>query len=526
MPLPSQNQLYGYYVARCGHHRVLRPHRAVLALLEEDAASHAKRLAREAAARIVSVADLEEIEDRAEAEARARDRAAVIPLSKMRTFRLAEPEGKAALSPLYVGARGLLPILDLIAELPLLEKVDLSNLASLYDNDTFAGSTQGSVSGNDVVDHLCSILPRLRALRVLDLGGQQLGSIAAARLLEAIKSLPSVTYVNFDTTDVDPCLVRAFQQILEERQLRPCPQVPSSHALAKAYEVPSYIKALPLLDQKTLREQQLLRALLCEDANFTVAVTEEEMDDMVLTARVISTTEAIFRCGDNGIRGDGQYLFILKSGSLRVYADLEGFVLSRGDYFGDAYPSVLPPCARLVEEERGVVYAIPLCSCTVLLACWAARLAAAWPWLRQTPVMQPVGLWSSMRACTCSELVTLDPTDTVEEAGVHGEAIYVVCDGSFYALDVREGESACFNARSVRSVFSRFDVFGVESLIARKRQSSVRVKAGKEKDALYRVVAVRGCGVRVLHRQLRPVFVALAGSYSLHEDLRAGGTSE
>ncbi|CAG9574098.1 conserved hypothetical protein [Leishmania major strain Friedlin] len=525
MPLPSQSQLHGYYVARCGYHEVLRPHRAALTLLAEDTASHAERLTSEAAERCVAVADLEQIEDRAEGAARARERAAVTPLAAQRAFRLAEPGGKAALSPLYIGARGLLPILDLIAELPLLETVDLSNVASWYDNDTFAGSSQGSVSGNDVVAHLCTILPRLRFLHTLDLGGQPLGSIAVAHLLETIRQLPTVVRVNFDTTNVDPYLIRAFQQTLEEHQLRPRPHMPTTKAVAKAYEIPLYITALPRLDRKTLREQQVLRALLSEDPSFTSAVTGAEMSDMVLTARVMSTAEAVFRCGDKGIRGDGQHLFILKSGTLRVYSDLEGFVLSRGDYFGDSYPSVLLPCSRLEEEERGIVYAIPLCSSTTVLAHWAARLVAAWPWLHQIPIMHAVGAWTCMRACTCSEFVVSEPTDTIVEAGDGGEAIYVVCDGSFSALDSRGGDAARYNARRVRSVFTRLDVFGIEALVARKRQSSVRIKAGKEKDVLYRTSVVRGCGVRVLHRQLRPVFISLARGYSLHEDLCAGGTT-
>ncbi|GET88658.1 hypothetical protein, conserved [Leishmania tarentolae] len=526
MPLPSQNQLYGYYVARCGYHGVRRPHRAVLTLLAEDTTSHAERLTAEAAERCVAVEDLEQIEDAAERAARARERAAVIPLATQRTFRLADPGGKAAFSPLYIGARGMLPLLDLIAELPLIENVDLSNVASWYDNDTFANSSHGgSVSGNDVVAHLCAILPRLRFLRTLDLGGQPLGSIAVAHLLETIRQLPTVVHVNLDTRNVDPYLMRAFQQTLDEHQEVPRPQMLTVKAMSKAYETPLYIKTLPRLDRKTLREQQVLRALLSQDPCFRSAVAEVEMGDMVLTARVMSTTEAVFRCGDKGIRGDGQHLFILKSGTLRVYADLEGFVLSRGDYFGDSYPSVLLPCSRLEEEERGVVYAIPLHSCTTVLGHWATRLAAAWPWLHQIPIMQAVGAWTCMRACTCSEFVVSEPTDTIVEAGDDEEAIYAVCDGSFSALDAREGDAACYNARNVRGVFTRFDIFGIEALVARTHKSSVRIKAGKEKDVPYRALAVRGCGVRVLHRQLRLVFISMARAYSLHEDLCPSGNT-
>ncbi|KAK7198359.1 hypothetical protein NESM_000795000 [Novymonas esmeraldas] len=525
MPLPSQSELYGYYVARCGHHGVRKPHQAVLALLAEDTVSHAERLAGEAAERRVAVADLVRIEDNGDVAARARDRAAVLPLASQRVFRLADAGGRAALSPLYVGARGMLPILDLLAELPLVESVDVSNIASWYDSDTFAGAVHGSVSGNDVMDHLCSVLPRLRALRSLDLGNQPVGSIAVAKLLAATEPLPHIIHVHLDTTHVDPYLVRAFQQMLEEHQRLPRPPTSSSSAVARAYVVPPHLAALPPLDRKTLREQQVLRALLCHDSNFTAAVTAAEMDAMVLTGRVMSTTEVVFRCGDRGVRGDGEHLFIVKSGRLRVYADLEGFTLGRRDYFGDHHPAVLLPCSRLVEEERGVVYAIPLHACGAIVACWGARLEASWPWLHRAPLMQAVGAWTCMRACTCSEVIVAAATETIVEAGDSAEELYVVCDGDFSALDVRDGDAARFNARSVRFVFTRYDVFGVEALVARKHHSSVRIKAGKERDMLYRVVRVRGCGVRVLHRQLRPLFISLARAYSLHEDLGTGDTA-
>lgn len=520
MLLPSQNQLYGHYVARCGHHAVRKPHRAVLDLLAEDTASQSERLAAEAAERGVDAADLAQMEDSCEGAATASDRAAVVPLARRRVFRLTDCGAKAALSPIYVGARGLLPVLDLIAELPLLETLDLSNIASWYDNDTFAGTAQGSsVSGNEVVEYLCGVLPRLRFLRTLDLGAQPLGSIAVAHLLAAVEPMTSIVDVRLDTSCVDPFLVRSLEQALgAHRELAP-PVVPPLRVFSKNYTLPAYIQSLPPLDRKTLREQQVLRALLCDDANFTDALTEAEMSTVVLTARVMSTTEALFRCGDRGIRGDEQHLFLLKSGTVRVFADLEGFTLARGDYFGDSYSAVLLPCTRLVEEERGVVYAIPLSACAALLARWEVRLNVATPWISRTPLLQPVGAWTRMRVGTCSELATYTVAETLVEAGDAAEKLFLVCEGTFAALESRGKDSGRYSARGARAVFGPLDVFGVEALVARKRQSSVCIKAGRDREMSYRALEVRGCAVRALQRQLRPVFAALSRSYSLHEDL-------
>jgi hypothetical protein len=169
-----------------------------------------------------------------------------------------------------------------------------------------------------------------------------------------------------------------------------------------------------------------------------------------------------------------------------------------------------------------VVYAIPLTACASVLTRWATRVVEARPWLRRTPLFQSVGAWTLLRACTCSEMTRQEPAETVTEVGSGEGGLCVVCDGTYAALDVRDGDIAQFSERNVRCVFGRYDVFNVEALVARKHTSSVRIKAGKEKETAYRLVRVRGCGVRLLLQQLRQVFVSLARSYSLHEDLCAG----
>lgn len=526
--LPDQNQIYAYYVTRCGHHGVRKPHKAVLALLAEDTTSHALRLGAEAAARQVEAADLALTEDGEAAAAYARARAAVVPLREQRTFRLSFDSGAGL--PIYVGARGMLPVLDVVAELPQLTELDFSTVASWFANDNVNTERGGGVTGNDVVRRLCEILPRLPALRVVRLRGHPIGCAAGAWLLDALRHSPGVVELEVEESGLSVHLLRALQQCVEEHReaaaaavAAACsaPQEEISAEVSAAYTVPSYIAALPRLDRKTLREQQVLRAMLEVDPNFSGVVAPDELAEMVLTAHVMSTTEAIFRCGRGGVRGDGVHLFVIKSGALRVHEDLAGSLLGRGDYFGDAYPDAVVPCSHLIEEERGVVYAIPLTSCGELLSRWAARVAEARPWLQRTPLLQPVGSWTRQRACTCCERVRKDPAETIVEVGSGEGDIFVVCDGTYAALDVRDGDTAQFSERNVRCTFSRYDVLGVEAVVARKHSSSVRIKAGKEKDVEYVLLRMRGCAVRLLRQQLRQVFVSLARSYSLHPDLCA-----
>ncbi|KPA84142.1 hypothetical protein ABB37_02221 [Leptomonas pyrrhocoris] len=514
--LPNQNQLYAFYLTRCGHHGVRKPHRAVLALLAEDTPSHTLRLTAEAAERGVAAADLAHTEDSNADAACVAARASVAALAQQRTFCLAHDSGAGV--PIYVGARGMLPLLDLVAELPLLEELDFSTVSSWYDNDTVASC---SVAGNDVVLRLCEILPRLCALRVLNLSGHPIGCAAGERLLAAVRAAPTVVEVHLDGGGLSTHLINALQQTLRDHREAEA-QNGQRRLIAADCAVPPYISALPLLDRKTLREQQVLRAMLEEDVNFASVVSKDDLAAMVLTARVMSTTEAIFRCGKAGILGDGAHLFIVKSGSLRVYVDLVGVTLGKGDYFGDNYDATLIPCSHLVEEQRGLVYAVPLTSCAQLVDRWALRVGEAWPWLQRTPLLQAVGAWAQLRVGTCCVWTCPEPAETIVEVGSGEGDLFIVCDGAYAALDVRDGDTAQFSERNVRCVFTRYDVFGVEASVARRHTSSVRIKAGKEKDTAYRLLQMRGCGVRLLQQQLRPVFASLARSYSLHADLCAG----
>lgn len=207
--LPTQNQLYAYYIARCNFHQVSKPNKAVLQLLEEDELSLVSRLESESAQIGVPVTDLAHIEMHSyhcqHHSHRWRDQvngndthctntpntnnekectcsadpsdvcplcaitsvlAHVKPLAHQRAFRLPSCNTRtilsqstsvatratsatgqspaitdAAATTVYLGPRGMMALLDLIAVLPLLEVIDLSNVHSWYDGDFFLSAT-------------------------------------------------------------------------------------------------------------------------------------------------------------------------------------------------------------------------------------------------------------------------------------------------------------------------------------------------------------------------------------------------
>lgn len=509
--LPDQNKLYAYYLSRCGHYRVGRPHEAVLKLLTEDEPSFTYRLEQEAAMRGVAAVDLATMEDD-EDPLQLPSRATARCLSRRRVFRL---DADSYLVPIYIGPRGMMPLLDLIAELPLVEELDLSNIASWFDGDVHVAMRQGEISGNAVVEHLCAILPRLVSLKALNIRGQPLGCMAAAKLVSAVAPLTRIVQIGIDSTDIDYHLLQMLRGILQQHKevaaALPLPVIPK--------QLPPYLSELPILDRKSIREQQQLRVLLEKDSNFSPFLTEADLHAIVLSARTMSTTEAIMKSGKAGLQGDGEHLFLLKSGELHAFTDLKGIRLCRGDYYGDPCQDILFAPARLIEQQRGVVYAIPLCNCATLLKGWASRVKRSWDFLHRIPLLQPLGVWGQLRVCSCTQLKTFKPLEMVMEAGDEREALYVVWKGSFLAKPTDDAE--CAPGRRYTSYsFHPSDVFGVEAMVARSHCSSVRITAEAETNAKYQCFCITGCGLQVLTRELRSVFMSMARYYSTHEDLR------
>ncbi|CCW63727.1 unnamed protein product [Phytomonas sp. EM1] len=508
--LPTQNQLYAFYISRCAHHRVGKPNKQVLDLLYEDELSRLSWQQAEAEEHHISLEELRDIEGDTSFTPQTND----TPLSLKTTFRL--PSSLLDDGPVHVGARGMLAILDLIQELPLLEEVDLSNVTSWYIVDASAHTRSGAPDGNAVVKRLCEVAKRLPALRKLDLCTQPIGTMAAHDLLDAIQSCRRLVEVSFCRKAVACSLCLTIDEALDKNreafaQLPP-PSLPET--------LPPYLSRILPLDRKTLREQQQLRWLLMEDVNFTGAVTEEELSEIVLHARLMSTSEVVWRCSKGGLRGDGVHLFVLKDGSLRAYPDLEGLKLSRGDYFGDTYGHVIMyPSSSIVETDRGVVYAIPLECCRTLLGVWKERVSKLYSQLRSFPIMQVVDTWTRVRLCTCSQVQSYKPEEIVLNVGDCKQAVWIVCSG-FFEASAGTMEDKVATGRYEAHRFVKADVFGIESIVARKGCSSVTISAGKEKTTIYSAAVVRGSAIRIISNSIRSVFVSLARPYSLHDDLR------
>ncbi|RNF19845.1 putative protein kinase A regulatory subunit [Trypanosoma conorhini] len=497
MFVPDQNQLHALYMFRCGELRVGKPNREMLVLLAEDDRACLSRLRAEARARGVSIDELRTIEDDA-AESRQR-REATVPLAMRRVLRLAPVVG-AVDARVHVGARGALAIVDVARELPLLEVLDLSNLTALFLADPYQ---RGGVAGNDVVEAVCRMAATHPSLRVVDVRGQPVGTVAAHHFLELLRRNRRIHEVHFDRDAVDHRLVACI-----EREMRHNAAVPRAPPVLPRAP-PDSIKRLPIYDRKTVQEQQLLRRLVEAEAGLGDVMSSAEVSEAVLYARTMSTTEVVTR--SSGLRGDGVHLFLLKSGALRAKAGPRGFALRRGDYFGETYDDVLFPQGLLEEAERGVVYCMPLEHCRPLCGAWAARVEAHYPLLRSSALLQALDVWTRLRLCCCATRRVFPRGEVVIAPGDPFKGLFLVTSGVF---GVR-GPAA---RAAVAQEFTVGDVFGEEAFVARRQCSSVAIVTGNAAETSSCLV-VEGCAARVLRSHLLPVLTTLAAAYSQHEDL-------
>lgn len=509
--LPDQNHLYAYYLTRCGVYRVGRPNRYVLELLEEDIPSRFKRLKYEAKLRgLEDWMDLEEIEG--ESEERQLLHIRMLPLSKRRVFRIGSNDSEN----IHLGSRGMMAVLDVIALLPLVEKIDLSNISSWYTSDVFPA--QRSFTGNDVIKRLCEVARSSPSLSEIDLTGQPIGTLAAHELLELCQFNKRIVNILFSKEGVDHRLCNQLERILARNRQNYAnlnsPIIPS--------ELPLCLVNLPRIDRKTLREQQVLRGMLESDDNFCLhSIGEDEIQQIILNTRVMSTAEVVSRCAGRGLRGDGEFLYFIKTGKIRAFINLEGILLQRGDYFGEQYDEVLFSTCSLKEEQRGMVYALPLASCKPIIEQWEDRLESIFPIISKAPLLQPLTIWCHIRICTCCTHQSFQPGELVIPVGETESSVRMVQRGVFYALPGSEADIDR-TGRTDPYPFSSSDFFGVESIVARKKCASVAVIAGKEKED-YSALLISGFGLRLIASQLFPVLVSLVRPYSVHEDV--GGVS-
>ncbi|KEG07937.1 putative protein kinase A regulatory subunit [Trypanosoma grayi] len=497
MFVPNQNQLYALYMFRCGELRVGKPNKEMLALLAEDDRAWNLRLRDEAREREISVDDLQEIE--ADTAERQREREAMVPLAMRRVLRL-EPEwcssscvSSSSDDRVHVGARGALAIVEVARELPFMEVLDLSNLTSLYLADPYQCD---GVTGNDVVKAICGMAATHPSLRVIDVAGQPIGTLAAHNFLELLRCNRRIQELRFDREEVDHRLLAYIDKELRRNATTPEPA--------------AVIARLPVLDRKTVREQQLLRRLMETEIGLCGIMSPEEMSEAVLHARTMSTTEVVTR--SRGLRGDGVHLFLLKSGVLRAAAVPRGFELTRGDFFGETYADVLFSQDLLEEAVRGVVYCIPLAHLRPLCEEWARRVEAYFPRLRYSALLQAVDVWTRLRMCCCAAPHEFSGGETAISPGDGFKGLFLVTAGTFGVI------GRTLNAPRVRE-FAVGDVFGEEALLARRQCSSVTIVAERG-EVTCGCLVVAGCAARVVASHLRPVLLALAATYSQHEELQ------
>ncbi|PWU83395.1 protein kinase A regulatory subunit [Trypanosoma cruzi] len=156
----------------------------------------------------------------------------MVPLAMRRVLRLTPVIGSID-ALVHVGARGALAIVDVARELPFLEVLDFSNLTSLFLADPY--QCEG-VTGNDVIEAICRMAATHPSLRVIDLAGQPIGTIAAHHFLELLRRNRRIQEVQFDRDAVDCRLVAYIEREMRHNAALPRvpPVLPAPHPIASS----------------------------------------------------------------------------------------------------------------------------------------------------------------------------------------------------------------------------------------------------------------------------------------------------
>jgi hypothetical protein len=446
--LPTQNELFAYFMLLCGHHRIKKPPRVIAALLDEDDSSRSDRLTREANDLRVTASQVVEAQQDTQASVQRRNsvvalssRVSVPMLAVARANQLvAQNEEKV-----HIGNRGVIVWLMLIAQCPLLEELDLSMMTSLYAADAY----RTNIGGNHVIEVLCEVVEQHPSIKKIDLRGHPLGTVPGRRILSAVQSNPRVIEVLLDEEGVDRLVVQQLESQLAKHRsaahLLPPPEIPSV--------LSSELESLQWVDRKTSRERQTLRNILSEVKAFQ-SCSEEDIDTFVNHAERASLEQVVKDSA--GLRGDREHLFVLESGTIEVTISSTPFALQRGDYFGYAYHTAMFSAGVIAERERGYAFRIPLVVCERLVQAWEASVEQYLPLIRESIVLQGAHVWMLMRACHTAAMV--EGTSYPEAAPAASEAapnqhdqvssytprgkpfvgLFVVIDGQYEVISAQE----------------------------------------------------------------------------------------
>lgn len=399
--LPTQNELFAYFMLLCGHHRIKKPPKAIAALLEEDETSRSERLTREAVALQITSSQI--VEAQQDTQQSVQRRSHVVPLSSRTTVPMLQVAKSVNLLPpndtkIHLGNRGVVVWLMLVAQCPLLEELDLTVVTSLYAADAY----RTSIGGNHVVDVLCEVAERHPSLRKVDIRGHPLGTASGIRLLSAAQSNRRLTAIEFDEAGIDRLVVRQIKSQVERNAAvaasLPPPTLPTT--------LSPELESLQWIDRKTSRERQSLRNIMLDVHAFREC-TDEELDRIVDHAERTSLEQVVKDSA--GLRGDRQHLFIIESGSLDVMISNTPFPLARGDYFGYAYHNAMFSAGIITERERGNAFRVPLEVCDALVQRWERAVDQILPMLKESITLQSAHVWMLMRACHTATIVSCDP---------------------------------------------------------------------------------------------------------------------
>jgi hypothetical protein len=513
--LASQNQLYAVLMLSCSAWRVKKPHKRLLSLVD-DIESHPAEVAKREAGNIVDIgptkaaaesrtAAVRDYVEQADGAAMLASPSTVIgttvaPLSTLTFIDMGQD---------YYGNANLCVLLDLMAHLPLVERVDWSE-QKIFGVDAY----KLGVSGNEVVRRLFLWAARQRNLKSVHLGPKNpVGTRLVHYMIDAVKANPSLVDVTFDESGIEAFLLQQFHRALDaNREGRS-----KAHALPPYYRLTQELREHDVMDRKTSADRRELYALLRESHASFLDVLEpigegegQSSDPDGERRRMASSMDAIsapgasdamalgFSAGERvltslvaqshrrssaecvgasrGLRGDGGSLYLVDAGSLVAHVGGHDLVLARGDYFGEVLESEMYVAGQLGVAQRGSAFQIPHAVADPIMRAWEQRVLAFLPILKQVAVLQPLPSWCLIRACHDAKLVNFAKGAVVINKGQGFAGLSIVTKGVFMV----RGRAKLGKGQVT---FTRGDVFGEEAAVSRLGVSSVEIKTSTEDPA-------------------------------------------
>ena len=360
--VPTQTQLFAFYMHQCTALNIAKPNQHVLDLLEEENYNRRRQV--------------DHVLGRPAFDNGALDSEVVanVPLRQRRSipdmFRVG-----------HLGTRGMLAFVELLSECPCLEVFDVSEVPNIYVVDAYKNCVPGSL----VVERIAKFIASHGSLTTVNIKGHAIGTIAASMLLEAIKDNGRITSLLYDTQGVAESVNR---EIARQLLVNVCGDNPSTAPRQEANVLSQAMRSVAFVDRKSSAERLSLRTLL----NATFGAASLFGDEVLNTSSLITLGEA-------ALRGSKDHLYLISHGAIELSFGPVTVLLQRGDYFGEPVEDVLHSSGLMTVVDRGTAFAIPLSSIVPITNRWSQHVKRHLPIVRNVPLFQPLHMWVLCRLC-------------------------------------------------------------------------------------------------------------------------------